>query len=281
MPRPSSPGSRLSPLAFLLVGIVAGAALLALVQGSGSKAGPAAPPATAANPLGLHKVVGLSHVIDPKIPLWPGDPKVIFKPVATFAKDGYYLRKFTIGEHSATHMNAPNSFHVGGVGINHYGPTELIKPAVVIDVRKQAGENPDYALTRQDLATWEQQYGEVPAGSVVLLDTGWSRYWHNPQRFFGFDKRGGLHFPGFDGKTTHFLLHQRHIAGVGIDTHGVDPGQDETYATNTQVLAKPRIALENLTNLDKLPPTGSVIVIGALALRNGSGSPATVFGLVP
>ena len=63
--------------------------------------------------LGKHsKVVSLSHPITARIPLWPRDPPVVFKDVACLEKDGYFLRRFSMGEHSATHMNAPNSFYI-------------------------------------------------------------------------------------------------------------------------------------------------------------------------
>ena len=99
--------------------------------------------------------------------------------------------------------------------------------------------------------------------------------------FVGQDAAGGLHFPGFDGDTTRWLLAERHIAGVGIDTHGVDPGQDEEFSTNTAVLAGDGIVLENLTNLDQLPPTGATIAIGVLRLAGGFGSPVGVLAFVP
>lgn len=260
----------------LLVGLVIGGGAVALLKGSGDDEKP-----DSSNPLGVSKVVGLSHPISEDIPLWPGDPKVRFKEVANFKDDGYFLREFSIGEHSATHMNAPNSFHANGAGMDAYKDEDLIKPAVVIDVREQAAADPDYALTRDDLQAWEDENGEVPAGSVVLLDTGWAEKWDDPKSFFGFDGKGNMHFPGFAGETTRFLLDERDIAGVGIDTHGVDPSLDETYATNTEVLKENRIVLENLTHLDQLPATGSTIVIGALRLKGGSGTPVEVFGLVP
>lgn len=262
-------------LVLLVVGLVIGGGAVALIKGSGDDE------TDSARPLGAKQVVALSHVVDTDIPLWPGDPKVRFKEVGNFEDDGYYLREFSIGEHSATHMNAPNSFHEGGEGMDAYEVGDLVRPAVVIDVKEQAAADPDYALTREDLESWEDENGEVPEGSVVLLDTGWSAKWDNPKEFFGFDKKGGMHFPGFDGETTKFLLDERGIAGVGIDTHGVDPSLDETYATNTEVLKKRRIVLENLANLDRLPPTGATIVIGALRLKDGAGTPAEVFGLVP
>lgn len=226
------------------------------------------------------RIVDLSHVITEDIPLWPGDPPVVLEPVATFAEDGYYLRRFSIGEHSATHMNAPNSFHADGVGIAAYTPEELVAPAVVIDIREQAAANPDYTLSIDDVKAWEAEHGKIPAGSVVIAYTGWQDKWDDPEAFFNEDD-SGLHFPGFGGETTEFLLEERGIAGVGIDTHGVDPGQDESYATNTQVLAQQGIVLENLTNLDELPPTGTTLVIGILRLEEGSGSPASVLAFVP
>lgn len=226
-------------------------------------------------------VVDLSHTIATNIPLWPGDPPVEFETVATFATDGYFLRRFSIGEHSGTHMNAPNSFWENGIGIDAYSPASRVVSAVVIDVRAKTQANPDYAFTKQDLFAWEAAHGEVPEGSLVILYTGWQEKWGDPVAFFNQDAGGGLHFPGFAGSTTRFLLNHRGIAGVGIDTHGADPGQDVNYATNTQVLERNGIVLECLTNLDKLPPKGTTLVLGALALKDGSGTPLSVMAFAP
>jgi kynurenine formamidase len=233
------------------------------------------------NSIDYSKVVDLSHVIDTNIPLWPGDPPVVFETVADFATDGYYLRSFSIGEHSATHMNAANSFHENGTGIDAYTPESLVVPAVVIDIRAKTADNPDYALTKADVLAWEKKHGRIHAGSVVLLYTGWQEKWNDPVAFFNEDADGGLHFPGFDGATTRFLLDERRIAGTGIDTHGVDPGQDSSYATNTQVTAVNGIVLECVTNLDQLPPTGTTLVLGILRLKDGSGTPLSVMAFVP
>lgn len=227
------------------------------------------------------QVVDLSHTISTDIPLWPGDPQVEFETVATLDKDGYYLRSFSIGEHSATHMNAPNSFHTGGQGIDGYSPESLVRPVTLIDVREQVEGNADYVVTVEDVLAWERENGEVQPGTVVLFHTGWQQRWLNPEAFMNADSAGGLHFPGVGGETTRFLLEQRDIAGVGIDTHGADPGQDSSYATNTQVLARNGIILENLANLDRLPPTGATIIIGVLRLKEGSGSPVSVLALIP
>jgi kynurenine formamidase len=241
------------------------------------------PAAISALPLTItiRRVVYLSQVISPEIPLWPGDPPVEFETIAELGKDGYYLRRFSLGEHSATHMNAPNSFYPQGMSIDQYPAESLITKAVVIDSRQQVAANPDYALTLSDVLAWEQRYGQIPLGSVVLLFTGWQSKWSDKAAYLNPDAAGGLHFPGFGSEATQFLLSERQIAGVGIDTHGVDSGQDTTFATNRLVLEQPRIVLENLTNLDQLPAVGTTLVIGVLRLLGGTGSPIAVLALLP
>ncbi|NES99448.1 MAG: cyclase family protein [Sphaerospermopsis sp. SIO1G2] len=222
------------------------------------------------------RVIHLSHIIDTEIPQWPGDPSVKFTTVAQIQDDGYYLRSFALGEHSATHINAPNSFHSHGDSIDQYSPPSLVTSAVVINICNQTAENPDYLLNVTDILAWEVEFGSIPTNSTVLLYTGWQNKWLDKNAFFNLDENGNMHFPGFSADATQFLITHRKISGVGIDTHGVDSGQDTNFTTNSLVLAKPRIVLENLTNLDQLPPQGTTLVIGILRLRGGSGSPAAV-----
>lgn len=228
------------------------------------------------------RVVDLTHVISPSIPLWPGDPKVELKVVATMEKDGYYLRSFTIGEHSATHMNAPNSFISGNTeAITSFPADQRVLRAVVIDIRDKAAKNADCQLTKDDVLAWEKEHGEIAPGSFVILFTGWQDRWNDPKAFINQDSKNRLHFPGFAGATTKWLLADRQISGVGIDTHGVDPGLDTSYATNTQIAKAHKIAIECMANLDQLPPKGTTIVLGPLQLENGSGSPLSIMAFVP
>jgi len=229
--------------------------------------------------ISFNRIIHLSHIITPDIPMWRGDPAVEFEPRALRQQDGYYLRRFAMGEHSATHINAPNSFHADGIGIDRYTAESLVVPAVVIDIRPQAAANPDYAIALSDILNWEQQHGQIPPTSIVLLFTGWQDRWGNSEAFFNYDSVGKAHFPGFGIAATQFLLTERQIAGIGIDTHGVDPGIDENFTINRLVLSQPRLVLENLTNLDQLPPKGTTLIIGILRLQDGSGSPAAVMAL--
>lgn len=231
--------------------------------------------------INYRKVIDLSHVIHPQIPRWPGDPEVTFSAHADLATDGFYLRQVTIGEHSATHINAPNTFDPQGASIDTYAADSLVVSAVVIDLRDRAATDPDYQLTIADLHAWEAQHQLIPAQSIVLLYTGWQAKWDDPIAFFNQDATGCLHFPGFSGEATEFLLEQRAIAGVGSDAHGVDPGNDQHFTTNQLVLKHGGLVLENLTNLDQLPAQGATLAIGILRLQSGSGSPVSVLAFVP
>lgn len=227
------------------------------------------------------RVVDLSHGIHPGIPRWPGDPPVEIKTAATLERDGYRLNAFSMGEHSGTHINAPASFHAQGDGIDAYAAESLVVPAVVMDVRDRAGANPDYTLAPADVEAWERRWGKAPSGSLVLLLTGWSEKWDNPREFLGYDSQGRMHFPGFGPASARLLLEQRGAAGLGIDTHGLDPGSDDAFQVNRLVLEQPRFSLENLANLHLLPAVGSTLVVGLLRLRGGAGSPVSVLALAP
>lgn len=230
--------------------------------------------------IAYRKIVDLTHLIHPNIPIWSGDPATEFATVSQIEKDGYFLRKFSMGEHSGTHMNAPNSFYSGGASIDGYPPQSLVVPAIAIDIRDKSLVNADYTLTIDDVLNWEQQHGFIEPGNIIILYTGWQEKWDNQGAFFNRDDRGICHFPGFGKATTQFLLKERLIAGVATDTHGVDPGQDESFDVNKLVLKEQRIVLENLTSLEQLPAGGITLVIGILRLLGGSGSPVSVLAFV-
>jgi kynurenine formamidase len=278
--------SQRSARTLIAVAVVAAAAAVLAASGlaaSPSVSGPSARVTGAVvKTIAYSRVVELSQPISTRIPLWPGDPKVVVKTVATMKKDGYFLRKFTIGEHSATHMNAANSFIEGDrTAITDYPAEQRVVPAAVIDVSAKCAANADYQLTQQDVMDWEAQHGRIAAGTFVIMLTGWEDKWGSPKAFINQDAKGNLHFPGFAGATSAWLLSDRQIAGVGIDTHGVDPGLDTTYATNTAMAEALKLVLECMGHLDQLPATGATLVLAPLQLKGGSGSPLSVVALVP
>jgi kynurenine formamidase len=238
--------------------------------------------ANGAGTVSFSKVVDLSQVISEDIPLWPGDPKVVFKTAATLEKDGYYLRSLTIGEHSGTHMTASNSFIAqNSQDITSYTAAQRVVPAAVIDARDKCAANPDYELTQQDVLDWEAANGKLAPGTFFIMYTGWEDKWNDPQAFFGQDAEGNLHYPGFAPALGPWLVKERQVAGLGIDTHGLDPGSDTAYSTNAEMARTHKIAIECMGHLDELPTTGAIVVLAPLQLKDGSASPMDIIALVP
>lgn len=179
--------------------------------------------------IAYRNVVDLTHPIHPGIPLWPGDPPVRFRATADIGSHGYFLRQFCMGEHSGTHLSSSAAFYPDAAGPADLPAAALIIPAVVIDISRSAAANPDYALTPDDIAGWERQYGPVPADSMALLFTGWQQYWSIPERFINADANGIMHTPGFGHDAARILLAQRGAAGLGSDAPGIDPGATRNW----------------------------------------------------
>jgi kynurenine formamidase len=234
-----------------------------------------------AAPFGFTKVVFLSHVIDDRVPVFPGDPPVQISPAATIEQDGYYLQLLQAGEQAGTHWAAPAHFHSGHPAADELDPGDFFHPATVLDVRAAAAENPDFALGVADIRHWEATFGPVPPDAAVIMWTGFEDRWDDPAAYLNADAEGQLHYPGFGAATARWLIEHRSIGALGIDTMGIDPGADVTFAANRVLLQEHRIHLENLAGLGQMPPTGGWVITAGLRIRSGSGSPATVFGLIP
>ena len=204
-----------------------------------------------------------------------------FETAATIQGDGYFLRRFSMGEHSGTHISTQSALFDRGSGPDSIAPEALVAPAVVVDSRSSAGVDPDHALTLDDIDEWERRHGKIAAGSIVLLLTGWRRYWDEPERFINLGADGLMHTPGFTSEVVSFLMERRGAVGLGTDTHGVDAGRDPDLKASRQALSRGALVLECLNNLEQLPAKGTTLVIGRLPLVGGSGSPACVLALVP
>lgn len=229
------------------------------------------------------RLVSLSHVHDPRTtPLYPGDPEFRIETVTTIATDGYYLRYVRQGEHTGTHWGAPIHFRVDGLASDELDLDDLLLPAVKIDVREPCARDRDYAITVADLREWESVHGRIPSGAAVIAWTGWDGKWGGPE-FLGTGESAG-HMPGFAVETVEWLLVTGRLGrrgALGIDTFGPDPGADDTYAVSKLLYGEHRISLECLANLAALPATGAWVLVGGPIYRGGSGSPATIFALIP
>jgi kynurenine formamidase len=232
-------------------------------------------------PFGFAKIVFLSHALAAGMPVFPGDPPAEIHPIATIEQNGFYLQSLSFGEQSGTHWAAPAHFTAGQPAADELDPADFFRPAVVLDLRAEAAQDPDYALDVSRISRWEAAFGAIPPGSAVIMWTGFEDRWDEPAAYLNQDADGGLHYPGFGAEAARWLVEHRSVGALGTDTLGIDPSCDTGYSANHALLSGHRMHLENLCGLGQMPPAGGWIVIGGLRVRAGSGSPATIFGLVP
>jgi len=225
------------------------------------------------------RIHDLTQPLGPQTPAWPGWPGVSAQVVCEYGRDGMYDRMLSLPEHSGTHLDAPAHLHPGGRFVHQLTLSQLIAPCVVIDARPACGDDPDFALQAAHVAHFEADHGPIPAGSAVLICTGWDRYLARPELYIG-DQSGSPRCPGLSADAMHTLI-QRNIVGVGIDTLSIDPGNSSDLPAHKAGLTADLWHLEGLTGLHTLPATGAWLVVGAIPIADGSGAPARVFAMTP
>jgi kynurenine formamidase len=217
----------------------------------------------------------LTHVFKDGFPVFIGDPpdrETIFSiPTA-----GFYSQKWTFGEHSGTHLDAPGHFALGGRLAPQITPQELLVPIVVIDISARAATNPDAMVTVDDVRSFERRHGRIPDGALACMSSGWWKKVGDPLAYKGSAAFPGYHFPGFSVEAAMWLAANRDVAGIGVDTLSLDPGNSTTFPVHVNFLASDRYGLENLTRIDEVPPRGALAYVGLIPWEEGSGGPCRV-----
>jgi kynurenine formamidase len=198
----------------------------------------------------------------------------------------WYWNNFSCGEHTGTQFDAPIHWITGRHLPNNATDTvpleHFIAPACVIDCSAESARDADYLLTVDAVLAWENKNGRIPAGSWVLMRTDWSKR-TDPVAYQNYDETG-QHTPGPDVAVVRFLVDERDVIGFGTETIGTDAGQaahfQPPYPCHTYMHGAGRYGLQCLANLDRLPPTGALIVAAPLKIEQGSGSPLRVFALL-
>ncbi len=235
------------------------------------------------------KIVDLSHAFDAQTIYWPTETGfVLEKEQGGVTPQGYYYasNKFAAPEHGGTHIDAPRHFSANGNTVDQIPLEQLMGNAILIDVVKQCESNRDYLISVEDLNAWEKQYGQIPAGAIVLLRTGFAKYWPDRIKYMGTDERGAgavpkLHFPGLSPDAARWLTANRSIKAIGLDTPSIDYGQSTVFETHQILFAKNVPAFENLGDMSSLPAQGFGIVALPLKIGGGSGGPLRVAAIVP
>ena len=244
-------------------------------------------------------VVELSHTYNDTIPAIKIPPNYaqsmpfMLHNISEFEKTGekgplWYWNWFWMGEHTGTHVDAPNHWISGRdfESVDEIALDNLILPAVVIDVTSKASADNDYLVSVDDIEAWERTNGRIPDNAMVIMDSGWSDRWPDENNFMNYDSSGMPHSPGFSPEAAKFLTENRQISGFAVDTVSTDALAvagltDPPYGVHFTAHSAGKFQVEMIANPGRLPARGALLVVAPLRIEGGSGAPARIFAFVP
>lgn len=233
------------------------------------------------------KLVDMTYPFAEETLHWPtAKPFKLEKVNEGITAQGFWYASYDYSgsEHVGTHLDAPFHFAQGRWTTDQIPLGKTIGSGVVLDLRLKASADPNYQLQVVDLRTWERRHGRIPRGAIVLMFTGWGRFWGNRRSYFGTDQAGdvtNLRFPGFSKEAAEFLVRERKVDAVGIDTPSIDYGPSRDFIVH-QILGGANTPIfENVANLDRLPPKGAMIFAIPMKIQGGTGAPLRIFALLP
>lgn len=234
------------------------------------------------------RLVDLSHSFNERTIYWPTAQKFKLTEVADGETEGgwhYSANNFEGAEHGGTHLDAPIHFAANGNTADKVPLRKVVGPAVTVDVRAKARADADYLVGVADLEAFEAANGRIARDTIVLLRTGWSSRWPDARRYLGTAERGQaavpkLHFPGLSEEAAKWLVEQRRIRAVGIDTASIDRGQSTDFRAHRVLAAAQVPVFENVTNLNRVPVEGFHVIALPMKIEGGSGGPLRTIAVV-
>lgn len=235
------------------------------------------------------KWVDLSYDFSSESIYWPTAKSFELEIVSAGSTEaGYYYaaNNFSAAEHGGTHIDAPVHFAEGKWTSDQIPLEKLIGSAIVVDVSQKALQDRDYLLSSEDFQAWEQKHGQIPDKAIVLLRFGYGQFWPDRMKYLGTDKTGPeavpeLHFPGLHPDAAKWLVDNRNINAIGLDTPSIDYGQSKLFETHRNLYENNIPAFENVANLEQLPETGAYVFALPMKIKGGSGGPLRIVALLP
>ncbi|MEE9297357.1 MAG: cyclase family protein [Phycisphaerae bacterium] len=232
------------------------------------------------------KVIDLTHPFNEQTIYWPTARRFELTQVAYGLNEvgqWYASNDFCASEHGGTHLDAPIHFAAGRRATADIPITQLIGPLRVIDVRAQCEGDRNYQLAPEDIQRHERRYGPIDPGTIVLIRTGFGRYYPDAKAYLGSDVRGvagDLSFPGI-GEAAARALVSRRVDLVGLDTASLDHGPSIDFESHRVLNGANIPGLENVANLDKLPPRGATLIALPMKIDGGTGGPCRIIAILP
>ena len=249
----------------------------------------AQPPEAQSPDVTTGRYVDLTHSFDETTVFWPtaeGFELEVLSAEVTDAGFYYAANQFSLAEHGGTHLDAPVHFSEGKQAADEIPLERLIGPAIVVDVTEPCSRDRDYQVTAEDFMAAEKATGLDLDDKIVLVRTGFGRYWPDREKYMGTAERGPeavakLHFPGIDPAAARWLVAERNVKALGIDTPSLDYGQSTLFETHVTLFAENIPGFENVANLDQLPLSGFTVFALPMKIEGGSGGPLRIVAVLP
>jgi kynurenine formamidase len=234
------------------------------------------------------RIVDLTHAFGSETIVWPTEQD--FRLIVQHAEDtpgGYYYasNRLEMAEHGGTHIDAPIHFSKGKQPLDRIPIEHMIGTGVRIDITEQCARDRNYRVAISDFERWEAMHGRIEERAIVLLNTGYARFWPDRKEYLGTDVRGQdgvreLHFPGLHPEAAAWLVHERRVKAVGIDTASIDYGQSTKFEAHVALLSQDVPVFENLAKLDDLPDRGFDVIALPMKIAGGTGGPLRIIAVV-
>uniref|UniRef100_A0A7S4C2Z5 Cyclase n=1 Tax=Chrysotila carterae TaxID=13221 RepID=A0A7S4C2Z5_CHRCT len=226
---------------------------------------------------------------------WPTcrlvERQVILTPETTKEGGARNKQAFTLNGGSGTHIDAPSHFIPHGRTIDALSANELVEiPLAIVDVSSFVKQNNDFSCTLQHILDDEQLSGAIAPGSLVCLRTGWAEERYGKQEYYNYDESAPadaasavrhMHFPAFGPDAAKFLVRERSIVGIGIDTLSPDSPGVAGFPVHHIVLGSDRFILENLLLPTTIPARGASAIVSPISIVGAPEAPARVWAMLP
>ena len=136
-----------------------------------------------------------------------------------------------------------------------------------------------------DFQAWEAKHGRIPDDAIVLLRTGWGRYYPSRKAYLGTAERGAsgvkdLSFPGLHPEAAEWLVKHRRPKAVGLDTASIDYGKSKQFESHVVLCTAQIPIFENVARLDRLPEKGFTIIALPMLIEGASGGPLWIIAVL-
>ncbi len=209
-------------------------------------------------------------------------PRWSLEPIDGSGKDHgmLLLNRVSLVEHTGTHIDVPRHFGADRPDLAELALEDLIVPLAVIDVREQATATNNFSLLPEHILAWEEEHGRLPERGCLAL---WSGF--DPAVFLESIRTGGGRpesgIPGFAPEAVAWLLENRSLKGIAVDSMTLDSGDyTPEYPAHNAWLQGSRWGLEMLANLGDVPTTGATIIVGAVPLEGATGFPVRAIAML-